>query len=245
MAKNDSLVSIDFWDTLVIASEGGKKRRQVRHEALCEISEEYVRNLPDTEIEAATQEASEEFHRVWFNQQRTPTAEELISNILGNLGIPATKEEMDYLVKVFEESLMDGPPELVPDAKETIAELDDNYKLALISDTMYSPGRVLRQFLDQNDLIGYFDDFIFSDETGFSKPNPEAYTRILEATGCRADESYHIGDRLNTDVKGAREVGMKAIYFTGVSGKSNGIDENIDPDFTCGSWREIREILLQ
>lgn len=244
MPETDSLVTIDFWDTLVIAEKGGKVRRQLRHEALCEISRNYIRNLPDAEIEAATRKASEEFRRVWFNRQRTPGAEELISHILGQLGIPATRDERNYLVKVFEESLLEGPPELVPQAKETISRLRETYKLALISDTMYSPGTVLRNYLSGHDLLDCFDDFVFSDEVGFSKPNIKAFTRMLEATGCKAGRSYHIGDRLNTDVKGAREAGMKAIYFTGVSGKSDHGGEDIEPHFTCGSWREIGDILL-
>lgn len=244
MKQTDSLITIDFWDTLVIAAEGGEIRRKIRHDALCEISQEYVRNLPDAEIEAATQEASDQFHRIWFNQQRTPTAEELVKEILGILGVPATQHELNHLVEIYEESLLEGPPTLVPDAKEVIEKLADPYKLALISDTMYSPGRVLRTFLDQNDLLDYFDDFVFSDEAGFSKPNPKAYTRMLEATDCDKDQSYHIGDRLNTDVKGAKEVGMKAILFTGVSGKKDGSDADTKPDYVCESWEEIAELLL-
>ncbi len=238
------MISVDFWDTIVIAETGGKIRRQKRHEALCNISREYTRNLSDSEIQAATREASDEFHRVWFNQQRTPDAKELISDILGRLGIPATRQELEYLVEVFEESLLDGPPDLVPGVQESIARLSDDYRLTLISDTMYSPGTVLRKYLRTNSLFGFFDDFVFSDEAGYSKPNPKAYTRMLESTGCKAGRSFHIGDRLNTDVKGAKEVGMKAIYFTGVSGKAENTDVSATPDYTCESWEEIREVLI-
>lgn len=244
MPQKDILVTIDFWDTLVIAEEGGKRRRKIRHDALYKVSGEYVQNLPDTEIEAATQEASDEFHRVWFNQQRTPTTDELIKEVLDVLGVPASQKELDYLVNIFEESLLEGPPKLVPGAKKVVAQLARKYKLGLISDTMYSPGRVLRQYLDKNELLHHFDDFIFSDEAGFSKPNPRAFTQILESTGCKAEHSCHIGDRLNTDVKGAKDAGMKAILFTGVSGKKDGPDADTEPDYVCVSWEEVKEVLL-
>lgn len=246
MADNEKMVSIDFWDTLVDAAVGGKERRQIRHDALCEISKEYVRDLPSAQIEAATKEASDEFNRIWFNQQRTPGSEELISTILNNLGIPATKLETDYLVKEFEESLLQGRPAILDGAKHTIEALAGEYRITLISDTMYSPGRVIREFLKQHELLDHFDSFLFSDEAGFSKPNPKAFHRMLEDTGCKAEASYHIGDRLNTDIAGAKEVGMQAILFTGISMKSNDSDSEINakPDYTCESWQQVQELLL-
>ncbi len=246
MTQNNRMVSIDFWDTLVDAAVGGKKRRQIRHEALFEIAGEYVRELPEAQIEAATNEASEEFNRIWFNQQRTPDTEELISNILNNLGIPATKIEMDYLIKEFEESLMEGQPAILDGAKVTIESLADKYRITLISDTMYSPGRVIRDFLEEHGLLDHFDSFLFSDEAGFSKPNPKAFHKMLKDTGCIAEKSFHIGDRLNTDIAGAKEVGMKAILFTGISKKSNNSDPdmNAEPDYSCKNWQEVHELLL-
>lgn len=246
MSKNQGMVSIDFWDTLVDAAKGGKKRRKIRHEALCEISEGYVQEFPSAEIDAATKEASEEFNRIWFNQQRTPKAEELINKILINLGIPATKMEMDYLVKVFEESLLEGQPEILDGAKETIESLTGKYRVTLISDTMYSPGRVIRSFLQNNDLLDHFDSFLFSDEAGFSKPNPKAFHKMLKDTGCDAELSYHVGDRLNTDIAGAKKVGMQAILFTGISMKGKATDpkEIAEPDYRCSSWQEVHELLL-
>lgn len=246
MTQNERMISIDFWDTLVDAAVGGKKRRNIRHDALCEIAGEYVKELPATEVDAATKEASEEFNRIWFSQQRTPKAEELINNILNNLGIPATKMEMDYLVKVFEESLLEGQPAILDGAKATIEALTGEYRLTLISDTMYSPGRVIRSFLKEHELLDHFDSFLFSDEAGFSKPNPKAFRKMLKNTGCAAEHSYHIGDRLNTDIAGAKKVGMQAILFTGVSmkGKASDSEEIAEPDYRCSSWQEVHKLLL-
>lgn len=245
-SKQTSMVSIDFWDTLVDAAVGGKKRRKIRFEALCEVSSEYVTELPTAQIESATKEAAEEFNRIWFNQQRTPKTEELVKNILNALGIPATKKEMDYLVKKFEESLLAGPPAVLDGARDTIASLSGEYRITLISDTMYSPGRVIRNFLQEHSFLEHFDSFLFSDEVGYSKPNPKAYHRMLEETGCVAEESYHIGDRLNTDVAGAKKVGMNAILFTGIAMKSDGTDgtDKTKPDYECASWQEVGQLLL-
>lgn len=240
------MVSIDFWDTLVDAAVGGKERRNIRFNALQEVSKEYVTEMPTSQIESAAKEASEEFNRVWFNQQRTPKTEELVNTILNTLGIPATKKEMKYLIDVFEESLFEGQPAILDGAGETISALSDSYRLTLISDTMYSPGRVIRKFLDDHALLHHFDSFLFSDEAGYSKPNPKAFQKMLDDTGCNAESSYHIGDRLNTDIAGAKKVGMRAILFTGISMKRNGSDPaaNAEPDHECKSWHEVQELLL-
>ncbi len=244
MTKTDALLSIDFWDTLVIAHTGGKKRKQIREQALHEVASEYVENLPESEISNADRKASEEFYRIWFNEQRTPQSREMIKLILGQLGIPATSKELDYLVEVYEESLWEGPPELLPGVKESVSELAGAYKLALISDTMYSPGRVLRKYLEQCGLLDYFDSFLFSDEAGYSKPQVKAFKQMLDDTGCRAEASYHIGDRLNTDIKGAKNAGMKSILFTGVSEKGAEEADDVQPDHRCQSWEEVRSLLL-
>ncbi|MDX1671390.1 MAG: HAD family hydrolase [Balneolaceae bacterium] len=242
MGKEESLVSVDFWNTLVKAETGGKKRREVRYEALCKVADSYIDRLPKQEVEEASRLASEKFNNVWFEEQRTPTTEELISDILNTLGIPATQQELDFLEEQFQQSLLEGPPEIAEGVREVLPELREKYSLALISDTMYSPGKVIRSYLETENLIDYFSSFVFSDEEGYSKPNPKAYHKVLEETNSRADRSYHVGDLLVTDIRGAKNVGMKAILFTGISGdKSN---DEIEPDHRCASWEEIRELLI-
>lgn len=238
------MVSIDFWDTLVKAETGGKARRNARLEAICEIADTHVNNLPLEQVEEANRQVSVEFNRVWFNQQRTPTTGELVGDILNHLGIPATKKELEYLVKKFEESIWVGPPQLAEGADEILPALADRYYLSLISDTMYSPGRVIRQFLAGHNLFDCFSGFVFSDEEGYSKPNPKAFKLMLDKTGSKAGDSYHVGDLFKTDIKGAKQVGMNAILYTGHSGTGQTSEEDIRPDYICKSWKEVGELLM-
>lgn len=245
MSDTKTLVTIDFWNTLVKGESGGETRRNVRLKALHRIARNYMDDLSIQEVEEASRQTSREFHRIWFDHQRTPTTRELALNLLEQLGIPATQKEVEYLTEAFEESLWEGPPELVEGVEQVLPELAQRYPLGLISDTMYSPGRVLRKYLENSGMAGYFEGFVFSDETGFSKPHPGAYTLVLEKTGSSAGDSWHIGDLMKTDIRGAKQVGMKAILFTGAAGQEDR-DENLDvePDHVCDSWEEIGKLLL-
>jgi len=237
------MISIDFWNTLVDGQTGGEIRRQVRINALQEIAQEYNNEISLDEFDKAKQKASDKFHDIWLNQQRTPTTDELVATILNYMEIPATDNEHQYLVTAFEESLWDGAPALAKGAKQIIPKLAKKHSLAIISDTMYSPGRVLRTYLEREGLERYFQSFVFSDETGYSKPDVRAYRKAMKETSDDTGTSWHIGDRIDTDVTGAKDSGMQAILFTNFN-NYNKEELNPKPDYTCKNWQEISAIIL-
>lgn len=238
------MISIDFWNTIVESESHGDIRRRVRIDAVREIAANYDNSITSKEFDKAKRIASDKFHNIWLNQHRTPSTSELVGYVLDHLDISATKKEQHYLATQFEESLWQGPPRLSEGVEDVIPQLAEQYDLAIISDTMYSPGRVLRKYLEEKNLGKYFQVFVFSDETGYSKPDPKAYRQVLEATESNAEESWHIGDRLDTDITGAKKVGMQSILFTNF--KTYDLqDLSLSPDYNCENWQEVAEILCQ
>lgn len=238
------MISIDFWNTIVESESRGDLRRKVRIEAVREVAANYDDRITSEEFDKAKRIASDKFHNIWLNQHRTPTTHELVGYVLDYLDISATEEEQQYLATQFEESLWEGPPQLSEGVDDVIPQLAKQYDLAVISDTMYSPGRVLRRYLEEKNLGKYFQVFVFSDETGYSKPDPKAYHQVLKATDSKAEESWHIGDRLDTDITGAKKVGMRSILFTNFKNYDLQ-DLSLSPDYNCENWQEVAEILCR
>ena len=236
------MISIDFWNTLVEAETGGEVRRNVRIQAVREVAGKYNDDISTEEYDQAKRTASDKFHRIWLNDHRTPQTIVLVKSILDHLDIPANEKEQAYLVDAFEESLWEGPPQLASGARQIIPKLAVRHPLTLISDTMYSPGRVLRTYLDQLGLKQYFQGFVFSNEIGVSKPDPKAYHEALSATDSTFEQSWHIGDRMDTDITGAKQVGMGAILFTQFV-RYDDSNHDLAPDHICDSWEHVWKII--
>ncbi|TVQ68996.1 MAG: HAD family hydrolase [Balneolaceae bacterium] len=263
----NTMVSVDFWDTLVRADSNGEKRTEARINALREVSRRYEKEPTEEAIREARAHVSRAFDDEWFGKQRTQSTRELVQGMLDALAIPAKPVEVDDLTEAFRESLFQGPPELAEGIKEALASISIYFPLAIISDTMFSPGSVIRRYLDQMDVLQYFDAFAFSDELGVSKPHRKAFETVLKATDARPERSWHVGDMLKTDIRGAKKLGMHAILYTGFSGgadtdspsdpdsnrrlltDSNGraispSDDLPSPDFVCASWENVSDILI-
>ncbi|HEV3350757.1 MAG TPA: HAD family hydrolase, partial [Methylomirabilota bacterium] len=90
----------------------------------------------------------------------------------------------------------------------------DGIVLAVISNTMRTPGEILRQVLDKSGLLSLFRVLTFSDECGVRKPAPEMFLRTLGELGVPPAAAVHVGDDPILDVEGARDAGMRVIQVT-------------------------------
>jgi putative hydrolase of the HAD superfamily len=117
-------------------------------------------------------------------------------------------------VQALEEMEVTVPPNPIDGIAEAIAALAGTYKLGVVSDAIYSPGRCLRQWLEMHDLLQHFDGFAFSDEVGHSKPHRDMFASAAAQLGVEFHDMLHIGDRDHNDIKGPHALGMKAVLFT-------------------------------
>ena len=118
------------------------------------------------------------------------------------------------LCHAFEEAGESYTVEPLPGAGDTLELLrSSGVPTALVCDTGYTPGRVVRRLLARHRLE--LDHYVFSDEVGVPKPDPRMFHTALDAIDAQPRESAHVGDLLQTDIKGGRAVGMRTIRITG------------------------------
>jgi HAD superfamily hydrolase (TIGR01457 family) len=76
------------------------------------------------------------------------------------------------------------------------------------------------------------------------KPNREMAQTAIEAVGAKPEESAMVGDRLYTDMRMAKEAGMKAILvLTGETREADLADSPWKPDIVVPSLKELAQLL--
>jgi len=222
-------VTFDLWDTIIHDDSDEPKRKAAgkptkkqerrelvfdflsRHEA---VSREMVDHVYDT--------ADAAFTKVWKEYNITWAVEERLRIVLTGLKRDLPPMEFAELVRLHEEMELEFRPDIVPGAKEALEQLHGKYKLGIISDAIFSPGRALRQILSDEGLLGLFELFIFSDEMGRSKPDTSVFNAAIESFGIKPAELVHIGDREHNDIEGSHQTGARAILCTAVIDRGGG-----------------------
>ena len=207
------LITFDFWNTLFLDRHEGirhSKRVAFAHEVL----QRYHPSLPETKVAGGFEKAHQEYLRQWENR-RAFTMDLHVGHMLRCLHLAISAADFRSIVDYFESVLLEYPPVVIDHAVEAVRHVASRMKVGLISDTGYSPGRTLRQILAGHNMENCFHAFSFSNETGFLKPNPQAFGRILEKLDIRPEDAVHVGDLEETDIAGAKKIGMKAIRYVG------------------------------
>jgi len=208
-------ITFDFWQTLykskTVDYTGRQQQLKAEVEAAC------GHPIDPSRFEAAIKVARDTWSRAWVQEHRTIDAREWLLIILQHLNISLHPDDLLKIQTRMENSVLTDTPILTPDARTALAELSTRYRLAVISDTGLTPGRVLRQILEADDLLGYFIHLTFSDEVGRSKPHPDAFLTTLTALDAQPEQAVHVGDLLRTDIAGAQRVGMRGVQYIGLN----------------------------
>jgi HAD superfamily hydrolase (TIGR01509 family) len=137
-----------------------------------------------------------------------------------------TLERFRELVKRLEIEAPGLPPELTRVHMDAIraqvrplghhpgvlARLQARFRLGVCSNFSHAP--TARRVLEEHGLAGAFHTTVFSEEVGLRKPRPEMFRALLDALELEPDAVLHVGDRLEEDVRGAAEVGIRTAWIT-------------------------------
>lgn len=125
--------------------------------------------------------------------------------------------------------------ELFPYAYETLDYLHKKYNLYIITNGF---NEVQFTKLKNSDLDKYFSKVFTSEDAGAQKPNPIIFERALNDVQANKKESIMIGDDLQVDVLGAKNIGLDQVYFNPFKKEHT---EEITHEIN--SLKELQEIL--
>lgn len=119
----------------------------------------------------------------------------------------------DHVPLQFEEDYVKLSPtktNLFDGAEKVLNYLKEKYHLHIISNG-FKETTLTKMHL--SGLNPYFKNVIISEDVGVNKPDKAIFEYALAKAEAQIHESIMIGDSLEADIRGAQNIGMKAIFF--------------------------------
>jgi putative hydrolase of the HAD superfamily len=220
-------VTVDFWGTLLLDPPSSdnryKRRRMADFETI--LSGVGIRVTANA-LDRAYEGSAAFLGRLWAKNKDVPVVEHVravLSAVDRDLPGRVTADTLTALVDAYARPLLLVPPAVDGGARPALERLRaQGVSLALLSNTMRTPGSTLRTLLERLGLGACFGHMTFSDEVGVRKPSPEIFALTLRALGVPPQAAVHVGDDAVLDVYGARAAGMRVVQVTSASLKALG-----------------------
>jgi putative hydrolase of the HAD superfamily len=229
-------VTFDCWGTLIFdhpKTERGSSY-DLRVAALARIGD-----LSIEDADELLQQAWAHHFNAW-HEMRGYGAPGMAEHCLAALRMLDDRRLHDLTV-AFEEASIEFGVGVVAGASDALEEVRRRgLRTALVCDTGFTPGRVVRTLLADKGMAEMLDVMAFSDEVGVPKPHARMFTAALDGIGVAANRAAHVGDLRRTDVAGARAAGMGTVRFAGVYDDDSDLP---DADVVITSYDELPAFL--
>ena len=212
--SNYKHLSFDLWLTLIKSNPEFKKKRNLLFQDFFEV---------DCTIEKVTEVVR--YYDILCNNINEKTGLnidtfEIYYLILNALNVKINDVEIEKLSGFYKETeslFMKFKPDLIyPKIQLLFQEIVEQEKtISILSNTAFIKGVTLRKLMSYYELENYFSFQIYSDETGFSKPNKKifqlVFNEIKSFKSLEKKEVLHIGDNKIADYNGAIKFGFDAL----------------------------------
>ena len=240
-------ITFDLWDTVIHdnsdepkrQAQGLKSKPETRRDLVWEALDKHS-PIDHAHVAQAYDVTEAAFSHVWHEQYVTWTVHERLRVLLKGLGRTLPEADFEAVVRAHEDMEVDIAPDPVEGICDAVRVIAERYPIAVVSDAIVSPGRGLRQILEQFGIRDCFGGFAFSDEVGFSKPHRNMFACAAQQLGVEISSMVHIGDRDHNDVKGPHALGMKAILFAVTRDADK---QHTTADAICERARDLPQII--
>jgi putative hydrolase of the HAD superfamily len=146
---------------------------------------------------------------------------------------PVLRSALDALYSVTQSNWM-----LEDDALDTIQKLRSNqYRLGIFSNA--GDDRDVQELIEDFGIRSYFDFVLTSASSFYRKPHPRAFEIALAQWSISPEEAVMVGDSLEADIQGAKNLSMKSIWITRRAQFKADEIQRFKPDFSVRSLKEL------
>lgn len=213
-------MTFDCWATLISEAEtrdGAATRAQILARSA---------GVDEASARAALAQAWRKHQTLWHRRQAF-TGADMTRTALEILGVTLDSTNQSDLIEALENEVLEHEVSPLPGSHDALARLSTRgVRCALICDTGFTPGRVVRKLLERIGLLEYLEVTIFSDEIGVPKPHRRAFSTALEFLDVAPADAVHVGDLRRSDIAGARAFGMGSVRITVHNDDAQGAPNN-------------------
>lgn len=129
---------------------------------------------------------------------------------------------------------------LEDDVRPCLEALSGRYRLGVIA----NQPRTVRSVLDRDGLTGFFEVWGVSEDLGVQKPDPQLFRLTLRTAGVGGQAAVMLGDRLDYDMRPAREAGMRTVWvLRGEAPDEPSAEQLAEVDAAIGGLDELPALL--
>ncbi len=128
--------------------------------------------------------------------------------------------------------------QLYPDVRTTLDRLYQGFKLAALSDAQsaWAMPEIRAVGIDH-----YFSPIVVSGDLGFRKPDKRIFELALKGMGLSPKSVLFVGNDMYRDIYGAREHGMKTVFFSSNQGRKS--MDGVEPDYIIYRFSELGQAI--
>lgn len=155
--------------------------------------------------EIAEREVGEAEFQAVYDSQRQRQSGSLRSAVAAEFLTPGDRQRLSELAGRYWEY----PPEsLHSDVLPVLRKLAGRYRLGVVANQR----SLVLEALRRDGVAEHIDVWAISESVGAEKPHPAIFQHALDEAGVPAERAVHVGNRLDTDVRGARHAGLRAVW---------------------------------
>jgi putative hydrolase of the HAD superfamily len=182
----------------------------------------------------------------YFRQRESDLLETTYSFVLrdvlndkgyGHVSERTLRNALDQLFAITQKNWV-----LEDDALPTLEKLEqDGYRMGLISNA--GDDQDVQQLARRFGIAQYFDFILTSAACSYRKPHRRIFELALSNWYFLPSEAVMVGDNLDADIRGAKSVGLFAVWISRRAGERTSDQLSIQPDASLSSLSELPALL--